>query len=352
MVCKINSMTNTNRIQYIDAMRGFTMFLVVLGHVSTFGLGLYGTDTFHYHDIANEIQMPLFFFISGFVLYKGNLIWNLRESFLFISKKINVLILSPLLFMMAFIITHYVPIRDAFFDYFKTGYWFTFALFEYFCFYILAQQLVRLFKLKGLSEDILLLALGGAIYLATIWSLVEKYELHTGVASLIGVPTWHNFIFFVIGTRIRKYFREFENLLETKWFVLLSVSIFFLFNLFPQTKMVSSTLWNFLTASTGIAMVFAFFRHYQYYFDNAHRIGRWMQFAGRRTLDIYLIHYFFLFSNMQAVLPNFGQLNSPFLEFVLSTIIALLIIGCSLGVSCILRLSPGMAHFLFGQKTQ
>jgi len=174
--------------------------------------------------------------------------------------------------------------------------------------------------------------------------------LHTGVTSLIGVPTWHNFIFFVIGTRIRKFFCEFENLLETKWFVLFSVSIFFLLNLIPQTKMVSSTLWNFLTASTGIVMVFAFFRQYQDAFDNAHRIGRWIQFVGRRTLDIYLIHYFFVFSNMQAVLPNFGQLNSPFLEFILSTIITLLIIGCSLGVSCILRLSPVMAHFLFGQK--
>ena len=340
----------TKRIEYIDAMRGFTMFLVVLGHVSTFGLGLYGTETFYYHSIAYLFQMPLFFFISGFVIYRDNSIWDLRESFLFLFKKTNILILSPLLFMVALIISRHVPVRDAFFDCFKTGYWFTFTLFEYFCFYIFAQQLVRLFKLKGLSEDILLLILGGAIYMATIWSFVEKYELHTGVTSLIGVPTWHNFIFFVIGTRIRKYFRDFETLLDSKWFVFFSVSIFFLFNLFQQTKMVSNTLWHFLTASSGIVMVFAFFRHYQDSFGSAHRIGRWIQFVGRRTLDIYLIHYFFVFSNMQAVLPNFGQLNSPFLEFVLSTTIALLIIGCCLGVSCVLRLSPVMAHFLFGQK--
>ena len=339
-----------NRIQYVDAMRGFTMFLVVLGHVSTFGLGLYGTETFFYHSIANLFQMPLFFFISGFVLYKKGFEWSFANTFAFLKKKLVVLILSPFIFMVAYVVTTNGSLVAALYDYTKAGYWFTFALFEYFCFYILAQQLVRLFKLKGLSEDILLLVLGGAIYVVTVFSNVMACEWDKGWPALIGVPTWHNIIFFVIGTRIRKYFREFETLLETKWFVLISVSIFFLFNLFPQPKMVSNTLWNFLTASTGIVMVFAFFRQYQDSFDNAHRIGRWIQFVGRRTLDIYLIHYFFLFSNMQAVLPNFGQLNSPFLEFVLSTTIALLIIGCCLGVSCVLRLSPVMAHFLFGQK--
>lgn len=339
-----------NRIQYIDAMRGFTMFLVVLGHVSTFGLGLYGTEIFSYTDIFIEFRMPLFFFISGFVLYKKGFEWSFANTSAFLKKKSVVQIFSPLIFMISFVMVKQNSIVDALYDYAKAGYWFTFALFEYFCFYILAQQLVRLFKLKGLSEDILLLALGGAIYVITIFSNVMAYEWDKGWPALIGVPTWHNFIFFVIGTRIRKYFREYEILLETKWFVLLSVSSFFLFNLFPQTKMVSNTLWNFMTASTGIVIVFAFFRQYQDSLDNAHCIGRWMQFVGRRTLDIYLIHYFFLFSNMQAVLPNFGQLNSPFLEFILSTIIALLIIGCCLGMSYILRLSPAMAHFLFGQK--
>ena len=62
------------RIEYIDAMRGFTMVLVVLTHVSSFGLGMYGSDTFSYSKIFAEFRMPLFFFVSGFVLYKSNFI--------------------------------------------------------------------------------------------------------------------------------------------------------------------------------------------------------------------------------------------------------------------------------------
>lgn len=340
----------TKRIEYIDAMRGFTMFLVILGHVSTFSMGFFGSDTFHYHQIANEFQMPLFFFISGFVLYKSDFIWNINNSIRFLFKKIGVLILSPFIFMLSLVVTKNGSIIDALFDYAKSGYWFTFALFEYFIFYILFQQFVRLLKLRGISEDLFLLCLGGGVYVATVFSIVVQYELDKGWASLIGVPTWHNFVFFIIGTRIRKYFMEFEKVLNSKYFMMIAVSIFFLLNLLPKTAIISSTLWNFLTACIGIVIIFSLFRQYQNYLDSTHRIGRWIQFVGRRTLDIYLIHYFFLFSNMQAVLPNFGQLNSPFLEFICSTIIALLIIACCLSVSCILRLSPVMAHFLFGEK--
>ena len=87
------------RIEYIDAMRGFTMVLVVLTHVSSFGLGMYGSDTFSYSKIFAEFRMPLFFFVSGFVLYKSNFIWNIKNTIAFIRKKISVQILSPLLFL-------------------------------------------------------------------------------------------------------------------------------------------------------------------------------------------------------------------------------------------------------------
>lgn len=55
------------RIEYIDALRGFTMFLVVFGHiVNTSRIDL---DMFIIQLIAS-FRMPLFFFVSGFVGYK------------------------------------------------------------------------------------------------------------------------------------------------------------------------------------------------------------------------------------------------------------------------------------------
>lgn len=65
------------RIQYIDAMRGFAILLVVIGHLIQYNF----EDAFH-NDIFNIIysfHMPLFFFISGCVsttAYKGKTMHN------------------------------------------------------------------------------------------------------------------------------------------------------------------------------------------------------------------------------------------------------------------------------------
>ena len=52
----------TQRIEYIDAMRGLTMLLVVIYHVSTFELG--GRDSYSF--FFSEFLMPLFFFCEWF----------------------------------------------------------------------------------------------------------------------------------------------------------------------------------------------------------------------------------------------------------------------------------------------
>lgn len=57
------------RFEYIDAMRGFTMLLVVCAHVATYS---YQTDLVTFHAAFSTFRMPLFFFISGFILYKAS----------------------------------------------------------------------------------------------------------------------------------------------------------------------------------------------------------------------------------------------------------------------------------------
>lgn len=52
------------RINYIDALRGFTMILVVVGHVIGRSLGLGGYDSV-ISSIILTFRMPMFFFISG-----------------------------------------------------------------------------------------------------------------------------------------------------------------------------------------------------------------------------------------------------------------------------------------------
>lgn len=51
-----------NRIEWIDALRGFAILLVVMGHIYDKGFGIEGTS---FNDFYNGFHMPLFFFISG-----------------------------------------------------------------------------------------------------------------------------------------------------------------------------------------------------------------------------------------------------------------------------------------------
>lgn len=92
-----NTVMATKRIEYIDAMRGFTMLLVVYSHVLVFsydnlivynlhngGLSLNGgVNPLTFNSLFVLFRMPLFFFISGFILYKKDYIWNISNSIFF-----------------------------------------------------------------------------------------------------------------------------------------------------------------------------------------------------------------------------------------------------------------------------
>ena len=62
------------RIHYIDALRGFTMLLVVFAHVLTFGFGMQKSFL---SELFITFRMPMFFFISGFIGYKAIDRWML-----------------------------------------------------------------------------------------------------------------------------------------------------------------------------------------------------------------------------------------------------------------------------------
>lgn len=88
----------TKRLAYIDAMRGFTMILVVFSHVQYFGYGefiqsvynfVWGGSCLIYRDLITLFFMPLFFFISGFVLYKPDVEWN-YVALLFLATKFTI----------------------------------------------------------------------------------------------------------------------------------------------------------------------------------------------------------------------------------------------------------------------
>ena len=106
---------------------------------------------------------------------------------------------------------------------------------------------------------------------------------------------------------------------------------------------------DILVRYVGVLLVFLFFFTKKEYFNQNTRIVKIFLFVGRRTLDIYLIHYFFL-PNMKFLREWLMPSNMLLIQFTLATLISFLVIGVSLLMSEIIRSSNFLAHYLFGVK--
>jgi fucose 4-O-acetylase-like acetyltransferase len=351
-------MTNTlqpkKRIEYLDALRGFTMILVVINHVALvdFGVNVYSDNTFHAY--LQQFRMPLFFFVSGFVFYKKDFIWNFVNSLKFIKKKIPVQIISPFIFLLFFIIIRDKSFISAITRSDKLGYWFTFTLFEYFLIYIMMQGLFLITKINNSKvADIILLTT--ALALCFSYKIEDVIPSYNTIWGFLGIKNLKYFLFFVLGTLVRKNFSRFEHLLDHTPLVLICVVFYFTTNalsdIVPNTQIIGF-IKRTLLSICGIVIIFSMFRKYSDVFTKNTFFANALKFIGRRTLDIYLLHHFFFTKQIQELFPIFAEYDLQLIEFTVSLVISALIIVACLSVSCILRLSPTMAHFLFGAKKE
>ncbi len=334
----------SQRIGYIDALRGFTMFLVVLNHVAMLCWHI-TSKTPSFHTYLTQVRMPMFFFISGFVLYKADVVWNARHIISFFKKKIPVQLISPLIFLIIFLHISHISLFDGLIDKTKAGYWFTFVLLEFYVFYAAVRFLVR-----GRWSAWILAAMGIVMYWLCWPEMTVHHQTADNALALISAHQWRFFLFFVLGTLVKEHFDTVQRWLDGKWVLPICIVFFLVVNAFNDVLPVKATVMQGLLSLTGLIVLFSFFRKKQALFSQETKIGRTMQYVGRRTLDIYLIH-FFLLPRSLSIFTLFKDHPMPVIELLASSIIAILIIAVALIISNIIRLSPWLAHWLFGAKT-
>lgn len=100
-----------------------------------------------------------------------------------------------------------------------------------------------------------------------------------------------------------------------------------------------------------ILIIVAFFWRYSNWFSSERPIGRSLQYIGKRTLDVYLIHYFII-PSIPCLGVYFINNASIVVEFSIVFAISILVVLFSLLISNIIRLSPFLEHWLFGVKYQ
>lgn len=151
-----NPIKNGKRIQWIDALRGFSIFFVVYYHIEAIGIGL-PADNNVLSNILLSFRMPTFFFISGFIAYKSLIHWDKILYLNRIKNKSRIQLIPTLFFFcLAGLFGGYNPLLYLS-EYGLGGFWFTFVLFEFFFVYFTLSYLLRLYGSKCFNSIILLL---------------------------------------------------------------------------------------------------------------------------------------------------------------------------------------------------
>ena len=354
------------RLEWLDALRGFTMIMVVAYHVCQQGFMIPDKVSSSMPFLV-LFRMPLFFFVSGFLAYKSNVEWNLPTLGQLVSKKLRVqLIPTAVFFLFAAAVIRTEPTFSETVDTMlhsttKGGYWFTLALLYMFLIYYLFSYLESKLRWRSCIPIILLFIASLVVYETCWlprqfwWAFGHKPAVHVSwlhTTSLFQVMQY--LPFFIYGNIVRRYWDQTQRIMDSRWFypVIMVVVIFCTLDalkwhtLRMQWANLPLTMAKFIL----LTVVFMYFRHYHQYFTQMTWIGRSLQYIGRRTLDIYLIHFLFM-PNLPGIGSFFDAHRHNFIMDVsLSVLIGLVIIGFCIITSNILRVSPFFRKWLFGRS--
>ena len=335
------------RIEYIDTMRGFTMILVVFAHVCHF---CFGDSRMGYNTIFILFRLPCFFMLSGWLFEPVS-----RNPFKTVAKHKAMVQLVP-----TFIFLLLLAPPPEFFHQLgalKGGYWFTFVLFEFFILYMIIVRAGKHWT-PILALTITIASFIYARYYDSIKSSSEGYQLLIiDLLGFLSVTTWRLFLFFYIGTWMRRHFDAFIRWTNKPFVIfLICVAFFFIASTSHKNNMWIEMFRNYTGGITGMWMVFTFFRIL--YTSSIIHIpssifrhpSSIIQYVGTRTLDIYLLHYFFLPRFLMEYAPQLHAYDSRLLEFVVIIVLSLIILAFCLITSYVIRLSPFLGHYLFGAK--
>ena len=336
----------TKRIEYIDALRGFAMILVVYFHISAYGFGSYETG---YNDIIERFRMPIFFFISGWLFYKANKIWNWKTIIDLLKRKWMQLIIPTAIFMILYLII-FGYWDFSFLGSDKKGYWFTFVLFEFIAIYVTAEALLnKHHTAKGeirVMTIILLLSISAFYYAKYYTRYSEELGNWKTILGLFSFVKIRHIIFFWFGTIVKKHFNRFIRITSNSYLITALVAFFIVLCLFPNIFAINGLEYvaYLLAGLSGTVVIFTIFQHFSLFSFHS------LQFIGSRTLDIYLIHYFFLPYHIEFIATKFNLYENPILCRLISMGLVFLVIAFSLVLSRIIRFNPILAKYLLAVK--
>lgn len=319
----------TKRKSYIDRLKGIAIILVVMGHVITFSMNHPIDDKLI--KIISSFHMPLFMFLSGFVL-------SSPPNYKKLAKRFKQLIIPFLTIGLSYTLYMQHSIEDFFTNDAKLGYWYLFVLFIF-------NLFLLLFKLNTFNNNnlkILCDIIIAIVIYTVLWGLSKLDSKANNLLSIyFFIKVWP---FFIVGHLINKYHNLFNQLKqENNIYTISFIGTILYFCMVSRNfnSILFSLTCPFFVITT---LFYIFVRRQKSYLC----VERALEDIGKNTLEIYTLHYF-LIANIRLDFLNQYFTNNTIIEFITITIIAIIIIAIIYLITYLIKQSKLLHSFLFGR---
>lgn len=270
---------NSERLQYIDALKGIAILLVVIGHVELYVLQSPGVIT----TFVSLLHIPIFMFLAGQMLYKSIQSDNNKNRLIF--SRFKRLIIPFFSFTLLYSILADVSLSKVYFSDYKYGYWFTLSLFNLLVITYLINSLSALVK-KKYFDLILFLAFYLIICVVFYFNIIpDKLSILISYKQIV-----YYYPIIVFGFLVGKYPAVLSGILN-KWYIaLLAFICFILCVTMFRVYHVSSLLFLIISNFSGFISIQFVFKNYFAKIP----FNKTLCDFGKRSIEIYMIHFFYI----------------------------------------------------------
>lgn len=319
------------RIQYIDRLKGFSIIAVIFGHLCMWQLGGFSTPSW----FVNTFHMPTFLFLSGFVIAPPDLRKCIGKLFQFMLPAMIVGCVFAF-YMDSDIVRFFM--HDS-----KFGYWYLFVLSGYYVLMMIYHYYFNTFEIRnGVLVDfsfavIVFVGLAGLHFLLgkKVSDLFCVYKMCTFWPVFFG------------GYMVRKYKKlkdyVFSNVGYTIALIVYAVGLYLSYIDF----------WYYIGTPLGLFAAAFFANLFQRRENQSSFVERELARLGRGSLDVYIFHYFFLWTISLHPFGTYCFETGNLLLFVLvSAGLSIVIAYLSLLIGHILKSSNLLQTIIYGKGSR
>lgn len=333
----------TNRLEYLDFLKGFAIFLVVMGHFLAWTFPVDAkpgfAQTFVFH-VIYSFHMPLFFFISGFLLGLHKSDWTMKNLFGLMKKRT----ISLLLPGFAFLLIRYFRVGSWQYE------WFLLSLFEMYLLFSVTKIIAARF---GNYRNVI------EIVMFVCCILLIKYSLHFVPLSVVNhlalESMINNYPYFFIGYLL-SFFKVY--VWEKNWTYTMSLVTYII-----SFGVLSMTNWFYLKYVVALSAIFVCFKIATdiQYAGCGKMTNLFLKF-GRKSLAIYLLSPMIIpwFPEIGTYIinsdsyspwgnPEIHHITSIFVQFVTGVLISFYVCLSCMIVKWIVEKSAILNFIFFGE---